>query len=209
MGPRLLPSARHLLAGFSTARNGSGMKKSLIIPVLRFPDPGSAADVAKPLAAVPVGDTPVRPFATPRYPDAIARTYDAPQSGLQGGGHVTEGYLPHGPYLLYPWAQTPDSPDASAAMVAATFDQQIPEIDAFAPADPAAIATPPPDPVGFLNRVVPAEKNTAGDVNFGGYQPYAGLPNSPACEAFERKTESCPHSGAAPPPDAVKLIRAA
>jgi hypothetical protein len=110
MGPRLLPSARHLLAGFSTARNSSDMKKSLIIPVLRFPDPGSAADVAKPLAAVPVGDTPVRPFATPRYPDAIARTYDAPQSGLQGGGHVTEGYLPHGPYLLYPWAQTPTAP---------------------------------------------------------------------------------------------------
>jgi hypothetical protein len=48
--------------------------------VLRFPDPGSAADVAKPLADLQVGDTPARPLAIPRYPDAIGRTYD-PQSG--------------------------------------------------------------------------------------------------------------------------------
>jgi len=169
-------SAHHLLAGFSTARNSSDTKKSLIIMVLRFPDPGSAADTAKQLADVGVGDTPVRPFDIPRYPDAIGRTYDEPQSGglPQSGGHATEGYLPHGPYLLYAWARTADSPDASAALVATTYDQEIPRIDAFVPTDPGALATLPMDPVGFLNRVVPADQD-ASDVNFGGYQPYAAL----------------------------------
>jgi hypothetical protein len=76
--------------------------------------------------------------------------------------------------MLYGWVQVPGPPDASAALVANLYDKQVPLIDKFAPTDPAKLHDLPGDAVGFLNRVVPADKG-APDVNLGGFQPYAAL----------------------------------
>jgi hypothetical protein len=157
-------SAHHLIAGFSTARRDAANQKGLINLVLRFPDPGAAADAAHQLATqVLIPNIPTPPLPIPRHPDALGSTY------TDTGMAAVQAYLPHGPYLLYAWARSPQGPDGAAGLVATAFDKQVPLIDQFAPTDPAKLRNLPVDPVGFLSRVLPADKGQAGNVNLGGY----------------------------------------
>jgi hypothetical protein len=137
----------------------------------QFPDPATASDAAQQLFTQIPPPEPKTPFPVPRYPTAMSTTMDTPENGH----HAVEAFLPHGPYLLYAWGESAQSPDVAAGLDAALFDQQIPKIDAFVPTDATKLADLPVDAVGFLNRVLPAEKDAEGSVDFGGFLPYAEL----------------------------------
>lgn len=164
-------TAHHMLAGFASGRRNKDSTKNLIVMVLRFPDPASASDAAQQLFTQIPPPMPKSPFPVPRYPTAMSTTMDTPEVNH----HAVEAFLPHGPYLLYAWGESAQSPDEAAGLVAGLFDQQIPKIDAFAPTDATKLADLPVDAVGFLNRVVPAEKDAENSVDFGGFMPYAEL----------------------------------
>lgn len=166
-------TAHHMLAGFASARRDKDSTKNLINMVLRFPDPAAAADAAQQLfTQIPPPD-PKTPFPVPRYPTALSSTMDT--TGIGKYQHAVEAFLPHGPYLLYGWAQTAERPDDAAALIANLFDRQIPKIDAFNPTPADQLANLPVDAVGFLNRVLPADKDAPDSVDFGGFEPYAEL----------------------------------
>jgi hypothetical protein len=169
-GPQIA-AAHHLLFGFSTCRvsGGSGGQEMLINVVLRFPDPAAASSAAAELAAEVPPPVPGHPFAIPDYPTALAAAYDAQDF------HAVASFVPHGPYLLYQYAQSAQGVDAAAHLVDATLGRQIPRIDAFVPTDPAHFPDLPNDSSGFLNRVVPAEAGNQAMANLGSYQPQAAL----------------------------------
>ncbi len=166
-------TAHGMLAGFASARRNKESTKNLINMVLRFPDPASAADAAQQLFTQIPPPNPKTPFPVPRYPTPLSSTMDTNDLGRYQ--HAVEAFVPHGPYLLYAWAQTADRPDDAAAMIADLFDRQIPKIDAFSPTPADQLAGLPVDPFGFLNRVLPPDKDAPGSVNFGGFAPYAAL----------------------------------
>jgi hypothetical protein len=166
-------TAHRLLAGFATARRDKNSTKNLINMVLRFPDPGAAADAAQQLSTQIPPPYPKTPFPVPRYPTALSTTMDT--TGIGQYQHAVEAFLPHGPYLLYAWAQTAQRPDDAGALIANLFDRQVPKIDAFSPTPADQLASLPVDAVGFLNVVLPADKDAPGSVNFGGFEPYAAL----------------------------------
>jgi hypothetical protein len=164
-------TAHRMLAGFATARRNKDSTRNLINMVLRFPDPAAAADAAQQLSQIPP-PSPKAPFPVPRYPTVISSTMDTTDIGTQ---HAVEAFLPHGPYLLYAWASSAQRPDDGAGLIANLFDRQIPKIDAFSPTPADQLANLPIDAVGFLNRVLPADKDAPGSVDFGGFAPYAEL----------------------------------
>ncbi len=169
-GPEIA-AAHHVLFGFSTCRvsGGGGDQELLINVVLRFPDPAAATAAASELAAKVPPPVPGHPVPIPNYPAALAAAYDAQDF------HAVASFDPHGPYLLYQYAQSPQGADAAAHLVAATLDLQMPRIDAFVPTDPAHLPDLPIDSTGFLNRVVPPDKGAEGMANFGDYQPQGAL----------------------------------
>jgi hypothetical protein len=164
-------TAHRMLAGFATARRNKDSTRNLINMVLRFPDAAAAADAAQQLSQIPP-PSPKAPFPVPRYPTVISSTMDTTDIGTQ---HAVEAFLPHGPYLLYAWASSAQRPDDGAALIANLFDRQIPKIDAFSPTPADQLANLPIDAVGFLNRVLPADNDAPGSVDFGGFTPYAEL----------------------------------
>jgi len=164
-------TAHHMLAGFATARRTKDSTKGLINMVLRFPDPAAAADAAKQLAQIPPA-FPKTPFPVPRYPTAMSGVMDTTDINPQ---QAVEAFLPHGPYLLYAWSSSAQRPDDDAGLIANLFDRQIPTIDAFSPTPADQLANLPVDPVGFLNRVLAADKDAPGSVDFGVFAPNAEL----------------------------------
>jgi len=169
-GPEIA-AAHHVLFGFSTCRVSSrpGDQELLINVVLRFPDPTAATAAATELAANVPPPVPGHPVGIPNYPAALAAAYDAQDF------HAVASFVPHGPFLLYQYAQSPQGTDSAAHLVAATLDLQMPRIDAFEPTDPAHFGDLPIDSSGFLNRVVPPDKGAEGMANFGDYQPQGAL----------------------------------
>ena len=169
-GPEIA-TAHHVLFGFSTCRSsaGPGDHELLINVVLRLPDPAAAGAAATELATKVAGPVPGHPVVIPNYPAALAVAYDA------DGLHAVASFVPHGPYLLYQYAQSPHGPDPAAHLVAATLDLQVPRIDAFVPTEPARFGDLPIDSAGFLNRVVPPDTGAQGMANFGDYQPQGAL----------------------------------
>ncbi|MBV9515950.1 MAG: hypothetical protein JO280_18215 [Mycobacteriaceae bacterium] len=164
-------TAHNMLAGFASGRRDKDNTRALINMVLRFPDAGAASDAAQQLSTQIPPPVPKAPFPVPRYPTALGATMDTNAPTLH---HAVEAYLPHGPYLLYAWGESAQSPDDAAGLVAGLFDQQIPKIDAFAPTDAAKLADLPQDPFGFLSRVLPAD-NPEADVDMGSFGAYAEL----------------------------------
>jgi hypothetical protein len=169
-GPEIA-AAHHVLFGFSTCRasRGPGGAELLINVVLRFPDPAAASAAATELAAKVPAPVPGHPVKIPNYPAALAARYDADDF------HAVASFVPHGPYVLYQYAQSPHGTDAAAHLVGAALDLQVPRIDAFVPTDPARLPDLPIDSAGFLNRVVPPDKGAEGMANFGDYQPQGAL----------------------------------
>jgi hypothetical protein len=164
-------TAHNLLAGFATGRRRADSGKALINMVLRFPDPAAAADTAQQLLTQVPAPVSRAPIAVPRYETtALSGTEVTPT-----GRHAVEAFLPHGPYLLYAWGESAQSPDDAAQLVAALLDRQIPKIDAFVPTDAAKLVELPIDAAGYLNRVLPADKDARGSVDFGGFTAYAAL----------------------------------
>ncbi|MBV9091134.1 MAG: hypothetical protein JO044_14750 [Mycobacteriaceae bacterium] len=169
-GPQIA-AAHHVLFGFSTCRVSAGPvdRQMLINVVLRFPDPPAATAAAAELADRVPPPVPGHPVPIQNHPAALAATYDAPDF------HAAASFLPHGPYLLYQYAQSPQGTDAAARLIATTLDLQTPRIDAFRPTDPARFPDLPIDSIGFLNRVVPPDNGVKGTADFGAYQPQAAL----------------------------------
>jgi hypothetical protein len=164
-----IAAAHHVLFGFSTCRASGRDQELLINVVLRFPDPAAAMAAATELAAKVPPPVPGRPVAIPDYPPALAAAYDAQDF------HAVASFAPHGPYLLYQYAQSPQGADGAAHLISATLNLQVPRIDAYVPTDPAHFGDLPIDSAGFLNRVVPPDKGAQGMANFGDYQPQGAL----------------------------------
>ncbi|HUO37994.1 MAG TPA: hypothetical protein VMU34_09220 [Mycobacterium sp.] len=165
-----IAAAHHVLLGFSSCRTSES--DILINVVLRFPDAAAAAGAASELAAKVTPPVPGRPVAIFNHPQAQAVGAEAEDF------HAVESFLPHGPYVLYQYAQSDHGADAAAHLVAAALDLQVPRIDGFVSTDPARFPDLPIDPDEFLNRVVPTDdKTSAADAmtNLGDYQPQAAL----------------------------------
>ena len=145
-----IAAAHYFIAGFSTARRSeiSEHGKAITNMVMRFPDPESAADAAKQMAALPSPTpSPRTPVPIPRHPDALASTFDTRDAT---NSHVVESYTPHGSYVLYQYANAQENLDVAAQLVATTLELQAPRIDGFASTDADRLADLPRDPNGLF-----------------------------------------------------------
>ena len=169
-----IAAAHGFIAGFATSRRSElpGHGKALTLMVMRFGDPAAAAEAATQLAALPSPTpAPRTPVPVPRHPEALASTFDTRDAT---NSHVVESYTPHGPYVLYQYANAQESLDVAAQLVADTLDLQAPRIDAFTPTDPAHMADLPRDPTGLFAatlRLPPADELMSNGV----YSPRGAL----------------------------------
>jgi hypothetical protein len=163
-------AGRHgFINGFASTRKSKDNEMSVVNVVLRFPDPGAAADAAKEfgaLAAKPDPSTsdvttPPQPAPVPNHPESLAISSTLTEFDNPKPVATLRAYTPHGPYVFMQWSQTPDGPDAAMALIVKAIDLQGPAIDKFTPTDPAAFPTLQRDPDGLLARTIPAPPNTA------------------------------------------------
>lgn len=166
-GTEKILESHHYVAGFAAQRFGS--TRAMTVMVARFPDEATAADAATQMAAVPApGGTRV-PFPIPRHPEALGSTFD-----VGDGAHYVESYTAHGPYVLYQFVNSQESPNGAADLAAATLDRQVPRIDGFAPTDPAKLGDLPLDPDGLYAATLHQESD-AKDFTQGVYGRQGGL----------------------------------
>jgi hypothetical protein len=159
----------HFINGFASTRKSKDNEMSVVNAVLRFPDPGAAADAAKEfgaLAAKPDPSTsevttPPQPAPVPNHPETLAISSTLTEFDNPKPVATLRAYTPHGPYVFMQWSQTPDGPDAAMALMVKAIDLQGPAIDKFKPADPADFPTLQRDPDGLLARTIPAPPDTA------------------------------------------------
>jgi hypothetical protein len=167
-GPLVVAAAHGFISAFSTSRSASAPapQEALVNLVLRFPDADAAAAAANEMAkqALQSGDPPKRPWSIPGHPQALTSTYD-----MIEGTTTVQSFTPHGPYVLFGWANARSGVDVATQLLAKTIDLQGPRIDAFVPTDPPKLAELPIDPTGRLLACVmppPQGKNVL---------PYAGV----------------------------------
>jgi hypothetical protein len=161
-------AGRHgAINGFVSTRDTKDNAMYLINAVLRFPDPGSAADAAREFGALaltpdPAAKTPSQPAPIPNHPEtlAVAGT-DTAAFNDSKPVNTLRAFTPHGPYVFMQWAQTPDGPDAAVTLATKAIEMQGPLIDRFKPADPAMFPTLQRDPDGLLARTIPATGDDA------------------------------------------------
>ncbi|MTE13278.1 DUF7373 family lipoprotein [Nocardia aurantiaca] len=159
-------TAHGMLAGFSiggtddptgmpkidaTGIPESGPIRSVRITVLRMRDNMAAIDAAREIDAFDFAVN--RDNVTVRFPDYFA-TYGHWRPSVP----TMAATLAHGPYVvsLFITNQTTDRA-AMRALATATFDAELPRLDAFTPTTPEALSALPLDPGGMLARLLPAE----------------------------------------------------
>lgn len=177
-----ISATHHFLAGFVSGRattpppsgqpSTNDKPKILDNAVLRFPSPQEAGDAAAAMAAADAAT--VRPgnvWATrlpiPRHSDTKA--YVAALSG----GFEASAFTARGPYVLFQFAGTKDSAAATADLLAATLDLQVPLADHFQPTPADQLASLPADPTGLLARTVPTTQPNVNQAAV--YPPHASL----------------------------------
>ncbi|WP_186244498.1 DUF7373 family lipoprotein [Mycobacterium simulans] len=154
----------NFVTGFSSARHsGTGTYKGLINVVLRLASPADATATVAAMAAktaaltMPFADKPIttQPFSIPRHPDSAAVTYR--WTDPRGGGERTSviAITAHGPYVLCQSADSAQSPDTAAQLIATTLELQQPLIDKYTPPPVDQLAQLPIDPDGLLAHTVP------------------------------------------------------
>lgn len=166
-GTEKILESHHYVAGFAAQRFGS--TRAMTVMVARFPDEATAADAATQMAAVPAPAGSRAPFPIPRHPEALGSTFD-----VGDGAHYVESYAAHGPYVLYQFVNSQESPNGAADLAAATLDRQVPRIDGFAPTDPAKLGDLPLDPDGLYAATLHQESD-AKDFTQGVYGRQGGL----------------------------------
>jgi hypothetical protein len=179
-GPGDLAAAagRHnFVNGFASARAEEG-KKRLVNAVLRFTDDGSASAAAADLGETALRqqgpDGPPQKTPIPNHPDAQASTYTT--LDRDGGRWMSvRSYTAHGPYVLMQLAQSTESVDAAAQLVAKSIDAQGPEIDKFRATDPAEFGDITIDPTGLLARTIPADGRDDAATTNTTYEPRGAL----------------------------------
>jgi hypothetical protein len=156
--------------GYASARQVAGQKLLFNI-VLRMADPDSAAAAAHDMAQATLDHPPqstapvtMASIPVPGHADANAVSHSFPQYGGNHTWNVVESFTSHGPYVLVQTAQSTDTIDVAAGLVAKTLDLQGPRIDQFKPTDPAQFPTLPRDPSGLLAKSLPVPAK-AGNVN--------------------------------------------
>ncbi|MFE3190506.1 hypothetical protein ACFXHA_15935 [Nocardia sp. NPDC059240] len=147
-----------MLAGFSIGGTDAdsgppqpGTSRSVRLTVLRMHDETAAIDAARRIDA---DDAAVnRDNVDIPFPEYFAtyghwRPYVASMAAT----------LAHGPFVvtLYITAASTDR-TALRAMATATFDAELPRLDAFAPTPAEALSALPLDPAGMLSRILPAD----------------------------------------------------
>ncbi|KAB7760664.1 DUF7373 family lipoprotein [Mycolicibacterium mucogenicum] len=146
--------------GFGSARGttrGADHTNGLVNLVLRFPTADLANDAVRQFSAqAPTIDraSPNQPIPIPGHPEALAH-----QSTLFDGRFTVTAYTPHGPYVLYQYANSDKTLDTATQLIAKALDLQAARIDGFHPTDPAQFATMPTDPDGLLRRTVPTKEH--------------------------------------------------
>ncbi|MDD4865700.1 MAG: hypothetical protein PHQ28_00785 [Mycobacterium sp.] len=175
-----IAAAHHFVAGFVSGRAtvppagqpAADKPKVLDNAVLRFPSSQDASDAAAAMADADVatarpGNITATRLPIPRSVTTLA--YVAPLSG----GFEASAFTAHGPYVLFQFAGTKDSADATGELIAKTLDLQAPMVDHFQPTPLDQLAALPADPTGLLARTVPAPDP---DVNHAAvYLPHGSL----------------------------------
>ena len=155
-------AAHRFLVGFSSDRTSRGAVnvKGLANAVLRFASPADASAAAAELAAadmaIPRAGKPATRLDIPRYPATVAYV---------GGGarsFEAEAFSAHGTYVLYEFADSDESAEVVADLIAKALDVQGPLVDHFQATPADQIASMPADPTGLLARSLPL---TQPDIN--------------------------------------------
>ncbi|MFV1501332.1 hypothetical protein [Mycobacterium kansasii] len=158
----------NFVAGFSSARHTStGSYLGAVNVVLRLASAGDAAAAAAAMAASAVSltfafaDKPVttQPFSIPRHPETAAVTYRShdPRSGAER--FSVTAITAHGPYVLCQAADSAESAQRAAQLIATTLELQQPLIDKFSPTPVDQLAQLPLDPTGLLAHTLPPAKD--------------------------------------------------
>ena len=169
--------ADSFVTGFSSERSALDPKvpTKLRNAVLRFPDPDTAANVARGWtegqltmlvrqdSIDPIPSEPIRPIAVPGHPDVMATLL----TFLDGAQTVRQVTLisAHGPFVLVQTARAADGPDHAAALAGRALDLQIPLLDGFQPTALADLAALPLDPTGLVARTLPVKSDPNATVN--------------------------------------------
>lgn len=117
--------AHRLVALFTSSRAATGDDRSLANAVLRFPSPEEAA------------------------------TAVTEMTEKSANAEVLGEVIAHGPYVLAQYANSKESPEAAAELIAATLDKQGPPVDQFQPTPIDQLKNLPIDPDGLLARTLP------------------------------------------------------
>jgi hypothetical protein len=179
-GPGDLAAAagRHnFINGFASARAEEGRKR-LVNAVLRFADDASATAAVTDLAETSMRqqgvDGPAQKVPIPNHPDAQASSY-AVLDQAAGRWNSVRSFTAHGPYVFMQLAQSTESVDVAAQLVAKSIDLQGPEIDKFRATDPSEFADILLDPTGLLARTIPADVQGESATTNTTYEPRGAL----------------------------------
>lgn len=149
-----------LVAVFTSSRTDTSAEKNLVNSVMRFPSPEDAAAAATDMAAAAANAVvfgnlvPYDPLPIPRYPDTSGLTHKWDKLEKWD----VQAFTAHGPYVLAQFANSTESAEAAAEVVATTLDKQGPVIDQFEPTAIDQLKDLPIDPDGLLARTLPPEK---------------------------------------------------
>lgn len=160
----------NFVAGFSSARhNRGGSYQGVVNVVLRLASAGDATAAAAAMAAnaasltFAFADKPVttQPFAIPRHRETAAVTYRShdPSSGAER--FSVTAITAHGSYVLCQGADSAESAERAAQLVATTLELQQPLIDKFSPTPLDQLDQLPLDPDGLLAHTLPPAQDNA------------------------------------------------
>ena len=169
--------ADSFVTGFSSERSALDPKvpTKLRNAVLRFPDPDTAANVARgwtegqltmlvrPDSIDPIPSEPIRPIPIPGHPEVMGTLL----TFLDGAQTVRQVTLisAHGPFVLLQTARAADGPEQAAVLAGRALDLQIPALDRFQPTALADMAALPLDPTGLVARTLPVKSDPNAMVN--------------------------------------------
>lgn len=154
----------NFVAGFSSGRHSStGPAKALVNLVLRLASPADATAAVAAMAAnsgsltLPFADKAVdtQPFSIPRHPQTAAVTYRYTDPRGAGQRFSVTAFTAYGAYVLCQGADSDDSAEQAARLIATTVELQQPLIDKFTPTPLDQLPQLALDPDGLLAHTLP------------------------------------------------------